>query len=86
MQLVITIINTTVSILTLFVFIYSLLSFILGPYHPMRLAMGRVIEPMLVPIRKVIPAVGGLDFSPLILMILLQVIGSILVAILRSLS
>mgnify|MGYP000664814050 CR=1 FL=1 len=84
MRIGIIIINTTVDILTLFIFIYTLLSFFLDPYHPVRRALGMVVEPMLKPIRKMVPVVGGFDFSPVILMILLQVIGMILVAILRS--
>lgn len=85
MGLLITIVNTTISVLTLLVFIYSLLSFFLDPYHPIRVTLGRIIEPLLLPIRKIVPPISGLDFSPLILMILLQVVGSGLVGILRRL-
>ncbi|MGR4000172.1 MAG: YggT family protein [Alphaproteobacteria bacterium] len=35
--------------------------------------LGRVIEPVLSPVRRVLPAIGGLDFSPLILLIVLSV-------------
>jgi YggT family protein len=86
MNIVITVINTTVNVLSTFILIYSLLSFILGPFHPIRQAMSQVVEPMLTPIRKIVPAIGGLDFSPLILMVAIQVVGSLLVAVLRSLS
>jgi YggT family protein len=86
MSLVITIINATVNVFTIFIVIYSFLSFILNPYHPIREGMARVIEPMIAPIRRVVPPVGGLDFSPLILMVLVQIVGSILAAILRSLA
>ncbi len=39
-------------------------------------------EPLLGPIRRALPAMGGLDFSPMILLILLQVV---LKGLLRSL-
>jgi len=84
MSLVITIINTTVSFLTLLIFVYSLLGFFLSPFHPIRRTMGQVIEPLLAPIRRVLPPLGGLDFSPLVLMIILQVLGSLLTAFLRN--
>jgi YggT family protein len=84
MSLVITIINSTVSMLTLLIFIYSLLGFFLSPFHPVRRALGQVIEPLLAPIRRVIPPVGGFDFSLFILMIILQVLGSLLTAFLRN--
>lgn len=86
MYIVIRIINGLVSILTLVIFIYSLLSFFLGAYHPIRQTLAKIIEPMLAPIRRVVTPVGGIDFSPLILIILLQVIGAILIAVLRGFS
>ncbi|MBG0788781.1 MAG: YggT family protein [Anaerolineaceae bacterium] len=86
MTILITTINAAVNVFSVFILIYTLLSFILGPFHPIRQTMAQVVEPMLAPIRKVIPAVGGLDFSPMILMILVQVVGSILISILRGFS
>jgi YggT family protein len=86
MSLIITIINATVNVFTIFIVVYSFVSFILNPFHPIRETMARVIEPMIAPIRRVVPSMGGLDFSPLILMVLVQIVGSILVAILRSLA
>lgn len=58
----------------------------MSPYHPVRRTIGLVIEPLLKPIRKLIPPTGGFDFSPLLLMILLQVLGKLLIALLGSLS
>ena len=86
MNIIIIIINATVNVFSIFIVIYSLLSFILDPYHPIRQTMSQIIEPMLNPIRKVVPLMGGLDLSPMILLILIQVIGSVLIAILRNLS
>jgi len=37
-----------------------------------------VTEPILLPIRRVVPAVGGLDLSPMIALILIQMIRTIL--------
>ena len=36
-------------------------------------------EPVLAPIRKVLPPIGGLDFSPMVLLIALQVLRGFLV-------
>jgi YggT family protein len=38
-----------------------------------------LVDPALKPIRRVVPLVGSLDFSPLILLILLQVIQILIV-------
>jgi YggT family protein len=84
--ILITFINITVRVLSLLVFLYSLLSFFLSPYHPIQNVLSQIVEPILSPIRNRIPPMSGIDLSPLILIILLQVLGSILVALLRSIS
>ncbi|GAB1472155.1 hypothetical protein MASR2M66_30330 [Chloroflexota bacterium] len=59
----------------------SLLSFFLPPYHPLREVLERIVGPFLNPIRNLMPSAGGLDFSPLILILAIQ----FLVVFLRSL-
>ncbi len=67
------------------IFISVILSYFLPPYHPVRAALDRVTGPMLNPIRRLMPATGMIDFSPLILILLIQLISVILVSIVRSL-
>jgi YggT family protein len=86
MGLIITVINAIITVLIFAVFIYTLLRFFMDPYHPLIHALSQVIEPMLAPIRKYVPPMGGFDFSPLIFIIVLQVLGSILTALLRSIG
>jgi len=56
----------------------------LSPHHPVVQWTLRMTEPVLGPIRSVLPRVGMLDFSPLVAMILLNVLQSILVALIRG--
>jgi YggT family protein len=51
----------------------------LPPYHPVVKLLNTLTEPALAPIRKVIPPMGGLDITPMLLLILLQLIKGILV-------
>lgn len=81
----ITIINLVEWILILLVFISVILSYFLDPYHPVRRGVDRIVEPMLAPIRRIVPLIGMLDISPLILIILIQLISSLLVRLLLSL-
>ena len=73
-------------LLILLVFIASILSFFMSPYHPVREALDRLVNPMLAPIRRLVPTVGMMDFSPLILIILIQFIARAVVKILLSLN
>ena len=41
-------------------------------------ALGQLVEPMLRPLRRVVPQVGGVDLSPLALLVLLQVLEIVL--------
>jgi YggT family protein len=61
------------------------LSYFLPPYHSVRSALDRIVEPMLAPIRRVVPPIQMIDLSPIILIILVQVIEYLLVSILYSL-
>ena len=72
-------------ILILLVFVSVILSYFMPPYHPVRAGINRILEPMLAPIRRVVPLVGMFDFSPLILMLLIQVVDWLLTSILRRL-
>jgi len=45
------------------------------------LALERITAPLYRPIRKVLPDFGGLDFSPLVILILIQVIKRLLAGV-----
>ena len=63
----------------------SLLSFFLSPYHPVREALERIVGPLLNPIRNLMGNTGGIDFSPLILILALEFLSRMLIGILLSL-
>jgi YggT family protein len=72
-------------LLVLLVVVSVILSYFMDPYHPIRRSIDSVVEPMLAPIRRVVPLIGFLDLSPLILIILLQLLSSIIVSFLLTL-
>lgn len=59
----------------------ALISFFLPPDHPVRETLDRIVAPFLNPIRNLIPSAGGLDFSPLILILALEFFSRIVTAI-----
>ena len=44
--------------------------------HPLLLLVWQLTEPIMAPVRKIIPAMGGLDFSPIFIFIAIQIIQS----------
>jgi YggT family protein len=53
-------------------FAYVLLSWFGQAYNPVAAFMNQIVAPVLRPARRILPAVGGLDLSPMIVMILLM--------------
>ncbi|MBN2305216.1 MAG: YggT family protein [Anaerolineae bacterium] len=51
----------------------------IDPNSPLARAIYDLTEPVLAPVRNLLPPAAGLDFSPIIVIILLQVISSMLV-------
>lgn len=84
-SILVSLISFVAWILTLLVFLSAILSFFMDPYHPFRRGVDRIVEPMLSPIRRIVPMAGMLDFSPLILIILIRVVSNLLVSFLFSL-
>lgn len=51
---------------------------------PMGALVDRLVAPWLRPFRRAVPLVGGIDLSPLVLLVLLQVAGMLLDALIRA--
>lgn len=68
-----------------------MLRFLLGAvradfYNPVSQFLVRITNPLLLPIRKVIPSIGSFDTSALLLMLLLQLLSLSLIVLLRGIS
>jgi YggT family protein len=44
--------------------------------------LAQVTEPLLGPVRKILPTIGTLDFSPLVVIIVLQIVHKVLIGFL----
>lgn len=84
MLFVIQLIRLLATLLTWLLIIHVVLSYFMSPYHPLRQAIDRVIEPLLAPIRRIMPRTGMIDFSPLVLLILIQLVEFVLVRLIVS--
>ncbi len=54
--------------------------FRVDPYHPLVQTLYRVTEPVLRPIREQVPPRGGVDYSPLIAMLLIWIVTRVIAA------
>jgi YggT family protein len=66
-----------------------MLRFLLGMvradfYNPVSQFLVRITNPVLVPLRKVIPSIGKFDISAIILMVVLQILSLTLIVLLRG--
>ncbi len=81
-------INSIISLISFALIIYIIISLlisfnILNRHQPVvakiYYALGRLMEPMLEPIRKLLPDLGGIDISPILLILLLNFVQNALV-------
>jgi len=85
MSLLIYFIDLVFTLLSVAILARVLLSWIrVSPYHPAVEFLYRITEPILAPLRRIIPPFGMVDISPIIAMLLLQIIQQVLVAVIRG--
>ena len=73
-------IQLVVSGLSALVLVYAVMSWV-SPQSPLNDFVTRLIEPVLRPFRRVVPLVGGIDLSPLVLLLALQMVGIVLIGL-----
>ena len=65
--------------LIMLIFVYSILSwFPHNPRNPLIRLVNGIVEPLLHPIRVILPSMGPLDLSPLVAMLVLWLLRSLL--------
>ena len=72
--LLMSIASTVINFFLFVIFAAAILSWVVaasGNYNPVVDILNQIAEPVLAPARKIIPAMGGLDISPMLVMIAL---------------
>lgn len=54
-----------------------------SPYHPIVVFIHEVTEPVLRPLRNIIPPIGMMDISPIAALILLQILESLILSVIN---
>jgi YggT family protein len=89
--LLIRIIELLLTMLSLAILVRVILSWIIpltgGRPHPMLVSVisvvNQITEPILAPLRRVIPSIGSLDLSPMAALIIIALISTFLLPVLR---
>jgi len=69
------------------IFIRAILSWVNpDPYNPIVRALDRITTPILYPIQRVVPLFGGIDLSPFIAMLLIELLKGLLVRAILNLG
>jgi YggT family protein len=61
-------------VLAFIIFIRAILSWFVRPYDPIMVFFYRLTEPILAPLRRIIPRIGMIDITPMVAILILLLI------------
>ena len=80
------VINRLIYFYELIVFVYCVLTWVPsrgeGPLYDFRLALAQIVEPFLGLFRRIVPPIGGMDFSPVAAFFVLALVERLIATIL----
>ena len=75
------VIGAILNAFTILIFLRAIVSwFPISPRNSLVIFLHQVTEPILAPLRRIIPTIGMMDITPMVAIILLQVIAQVLYA------
>lgn len=85
MNPIIQVVDIIFEVLVWLVIARCILSFVRhNPYQPVIRFVYDVTEPIMAPFRRLIPAAGGLDFSPIVVLLVLSLVQRIVIRFLYT--
>jgi len=74
-----------VNLISIVLILHALMSFApIDPWHPVRRFLNQIAEPIIRPFRGLIPPVGMFDFSIMVAIIVIQILGELVKVMIRS--
>ncbi len=78
MEVFLNFIRLLCEVLTFAIFIRVILSWFVTRPNTLTIILDKITEPILAPLRRIIPRAGMFDFTPLVAIVLLQLIANLL--------
>lgn len=82
MQFIILFIQILARSIVFLLFLHVILSMFMSADKPLRIGIARLVDPILSPIRRFVKPFNGIDFSPVIAILVVNLIESILIRLL----
>ncbi|CAG0940384.1 hypothetical protein ANRL1_00143 [Anaerolineae bacterium] len=87
MGLIINFVDLLFTLLTFAIIARALVSWLpIDRYHPLIQFLDSITEPILAPLRRFVPMIGMMDITPIVALILLQIIQTILLRVLSGMA
>ena len=81
----VSLINLVVALVSILLIANALISFApLEPWHPVRRILNQLAEPILHPFRNILPQTGMIDFSPMVALFVIWILGQLLIVLVRA--
>ena len=81
MPFIVLIAEKGIDLLMLLILVTSLLSWVQpDPRNPIVRVLHGIVDPILHPIKAIIPSMGGMDFSPLVALLILSLLQKLIVS------
>jgi YggT family protein len=86
LDVLVTLVSDVAQILALLIIVRAVLTWIpsVDYGHPVIRTVIRITDPVLLPIRRVVPPLGGIDVTPIVALILIEIARNLLVRILLA--
>ena len=88
MELVITVISTASMIVQVLIIIWALMSFFpnveRSSLAPVKAALDQMVYPIVRPFQRLLPSLGGLDFSPFLALITINILAGLVIRFLMG--
>lgn len=85
LRVIVNVLQTASNIYVLLVIFNVFLPYFVSPDNPFRRVIDSLVNPLLNLLRRYVPPIGRFDFTPVVLVILVQLVTYLLIALLANL-